>query len=756
MKMFFVGILVVLLAAAPFPGRAGQAANPTIVIIGNTPGVTPFISQVALHASSIDPIKSIQFTVTPKAGSVTRPLSGTYSKSYLTQRGFLQASGDILLPVYGLYAGFNNTVTLTYRFLDGTFTQATTTIATADFNHPCGLDHPTVLQPRTNDTTLSYDYMLVTGGCAGGFQPVIVDTDGALRWVSPTDFTSKPSNFFDNAIYQTSRSTLYRVELDGAVNVVRSYDDIGSIFLDHNIDFGKSGMILDMDTGQQYESVFIEVDGAGNLLKRWDLAEIISKAMIAGGDDPTQFVYPAPVDWFHSNTATYNRADDSVLFSSRESFVICLDYETGAIKWILGDPEKKWHQFPSLAKYALTVPAGSLPPIGQHALSISYDQDLLLFDNGSASTFQMPVGQSRTYSSARKYRLDLNARTATEVWNYDRGQSILSPFCSSIYEDAPRNYIIDYALVGLQGMSAFAQLLGLDASGKQIFYYQYPTHLCDTAYNTRPIHLERTAFPAVGPQALNLSTRGMVGSGANALIGGFIITGSETKDVVLRALGPSLGNAGISGALADPVISLYDASGTALVTNDNWPTGPRASQIAAEGLAPSAPTESAIRASLAPGSYTAVVTGTNATSGVALVEMYDLSPSSHSKLANISTRGTIGTGDEVLISGFILGDVQSSTVVLRVLGPTLASFGIDHPLGDPILTVYDSYGTILASNDDWQENPYAADVQQNGLAPVNDTESAIILHLPAGAYTTLAFGANGSTGVGLVEVFNLP
>ena len=110
-----------------------------------------------------------------------------------------------------------------------------------------------------------------------------------------------------------------------------------------------------MDTGEQDESVFIEVDKTGDVLKRWDLADIISKAMIAGGDDPSQFVFPSPTDWFHSNAAAYNRADDSVLFSSRESFVICLDYQTNAIKWILGDTTKKWHQFPSLAKYALTV-----------------------------------------------------------------------------------------------------------------------------------------------------------------------------------------------------------------------------------------------------------------------------------------------------------------------------------------------------------------------------------------------------------------
>ena len=755
----YTSFIVALLGAASLHSVvASQADDTTIIIVGNTAGVTPFISQVTLNVSDTSVLKSIQFTIAPKAGSVTRALSGTYSKGYLIERGFLQpGSSDIFLPVYGLYSGFNNSVTLTYRFNDGSSKQASTTITTASFTHPCGLDTPTVLQPRTNDRTLSYDYMLVKGGCPSGFQPVIVDTDGALRWISPTNFPDKPSAFFDSAIYQTRHADLYRVELDGTVTLLHNYEDIGVAVFDHNIDFGKFGLILEPDTPQQQESVFIEVDGAGNVLKRWDLADIISNAMIAGGDDPSQFVFPFPSDWFHSNAATYNRADDSVLFSSRESFVICLDYTTNTIKWILGDTTKKWYQFPSLAKYALTVPEGSLPPIGQHALSITYDQNLLLFDNGSNSMFQMPPGTNRSYTSVRKYQLDLNAMKATEVWNYDRGQAITSPFCGSIYEDAPANYVIDYAMVGFPGPPApTAQLLGLDGSGRQIFHYQYPTSTCNTAYNTVPLHLESTAFPAVGPQALNLSTRGMVGSGANALIGGFIVTGNEPKTVVLRALGPSLGNAGVSGALADPVITLYDASGVAIATNDDWGTGAQASQIAAAGLAPTEAAESAIQATLAPAAYTAVVTGKDATPGVGLVEVYDLSSSGDSKLANISTRGRIGTGDDVLISGFILGDVQSSTVILRVLGPSLASLGIHDPLSDPLLTVYDSYGTILASNDDWQDSPNATDIDQNGLAPTADKESALILHLPAGAYTTLAFGAAGTTGVGLVEVFSLP
>ena len=757
MKTESVSLIVALLVAASLhPVMASQADDTTIIIVGNTAGVTPFISRVTLNASNTSVLKSIQFTIVPKAGSVTRALSGIYSKGYLIERGFLQpGSRDISLPVFGLYSGFNNAVTLTYHFNDGSSKQANTTITTASFTHPCGFDSPTVLQPRTNDTTLSYDYMLVKGSCANGFTPVVVDTDGALRWVSPLSLSDTPSGFFDNAIYQTQRTSLYRVELDGAVTHVHNYLNDGAIYVHHNIDPGKFGAILELDTPEQYESVFIEVDKAGNVLKRWDLADIISSAMIAGGDDPSQFVFPGPEDWFHSNAAFYNRADDSVLFSSRENFVICVDYQTKAIKWILGDTTKRWHQFPSLAKYSLAVPTGGLAPIGQHSLSITYDQGLLLMDNGSNSTFHDPPGINRLYASPRKYKLDLDAMTATEVWNYDKGQSLRSPFCSSVYEDAPQNYVIDYSLVGLQGLNAFAQLLGLDATGKRIFYYQYPTRLCDTAYNTTPIHLERTSFPAIGPQALNLSTRGVVGVGINALIGGFIVTGNDLKTVVLRALGPTLNQAGLLGTLADPVMTLYDASGVAIATNDGWETGPHASQITADGLAPADPAEAAILATLAPAAYTAVVTGKDATLGVGLVEMYDLSPSSDSKLANISTRGTVGSGDHVLISGFILGNMESSTVVLRVLGPTLASLGISDPLSDPILTVYDSNGTILAGNDNWQDDPNAMAIDQNGLAPPDGAESAVILNLPAGAYTTLAFGANGAIGVGLVEVFSL-
>jgi len=739
---------------------ANQADDTTITITGHTAGATPFISKLTLEVSNTAVLKSIQFTIDHKPGSVTRPLSGTYANDYLVGRGF-EHPPEIILPVYGLYAGFANTVRLTYRFLDGSSKQAVTRIPTAAFDDQgCGYNNPTKLIPRTNSTQLSYDYIFDRSGC-GDFSPVILDSDGALRWVSPIrtqGALNASSTFFDNAVYLTQGSQLFRVELDGAVGLLGDYHDIGVDNFHHNIDTGKRGLLIEPDTTSFFESIILEVDSSdGTVLRTFNMAAIISAAMVAGGDDPSQFVFPTPDDWFHNNGATYNRADDSITISSRENFLICIDYNTTAIKWILGDPAKKWNQFPSLRKFALTVPGGTLPPIGQHAPSITFDQGVLVHDNGQNSLFQFPPGIQREFASPRKYSLDLANNVATEVWNFPMNQTIHSPFCSSVYEDAPFNYLIDYAFVngGLPGRTTFAQLLGLDSSGEKIFYYQYPTRGCNTAYNSFPIHLESTKFPTVGPQALNLSTRGLVSGGDNVLIGGFIITGNNPKSVVLRALGPSLSSFGVSNVLTDPVLNVYNSSHNLVASNDNWQSDPNHSIVEANGLAPANLLESATVQTLAPGAYTVIVTGHDPTAGIGLVELYDLSPLSDSTLENISTRGSVGTADEALISGFIVGDVGSTTVIVRALGPSLASKGVSGVLSDPVLTVYDSTGAAIATNDNWQDNVNAIDVQKNGLAPLNPSESALVLHLPAGSYTAIVSGANGGTGVALAEVYTL-
>jgi arylsulfate sulfotransferase len=734
---------------------ATQADDTTITITGRTAGATPFISKLTLDVSNTTVLKSIQFTINPKPGSVTRPVSATYANSYLLDRGFENPqTGEVVLPVYGLYDGYNNTVALTYRFMDGSSKRANLRITTATFDDPCGYKNPTILKARTNNTDLSYDYMMVKGSCSN-FAPAIVDTDGALRWVGTAGISIGSATFFDNAAYLGHGRKLSRIDLDGTVTELADYSGLGVITFHHNIDRGKVGIILDANTTTQYNSVNIEVDASGRVLKTWNMAHIISAAMIAGGDDPSQFVYPTPTDWFHNNGVTYNRADDSVIVSSRENFLICLDYNTGAIKWILGDPTKKWYQFPSLRKFALALAPGSLPPIGQHTPSITYDQNLLMLDNGQFSVFNVPRGDQRGYASPRKYEIDLNAKIATEVWNFEAGQNMVCPYCASVYEDAPLNYLIDYAFESPSGQNAFARLLGLNGAGETIFSYRYPTFSCTKAYRAFPVHLENTNFPTVGPQALNLSTRGLISSGDNVLIGGFIVSGTEPKTVVLRALGPSLSGFGLSNVLRDPVLRVYNSSHTLIATNDNWQADPNHFVVESNGLVPANVSESAMARSLAPGAYTVIVTGKDPTPGIGLVELYDLSPLSDSKLKNISTRGSVGTLDNVLISGFIVGDVDSATVIVRATGPSLTSHGVSGVLSDPTLEIYDSTGSVIASNDNWLDNVNWVDIRKNALSPTDERESALVLHLPAGKYTAIVRGANGATGNALVEVYGL-
>lgn len=514
-------------------------------------------------------------------------------------------------------------------------------------------------------------------------------------------------------------------------------------------------MMLDVDSTTYIETENMEVDGAGNVLGTWNPAAIISDVMVAGGDDPSQFVFTTPDDWWHNNTTAYRKSDNTLLISSRENLVMAVDYDQATMKWLLGDKTKKWFQFQSLQPFALNLAAGTHPPIGQHALSITADDDLLLFDNGLGSAFQTPPGVTRTYSSPRKYRLDLVNRLATEVWNYERGQSIYSQVCSSVYEDAPLNYLIDYAYVSTAGPDILAQITGLTAAGEMVFEYQYPSNGCGTAYNSIPLHAEQLSLTTAG-QNLNVSTRGDVMGGDNVLVGGFIVTGSDSKDLVFRALGPSLTDGGVAGALSDPVLSLYDSTGALVATNDDFASDPGMGEITAQGLAPSNAAEAATVQRLAPGAYTVVVSGKAGATGVALVEVYDLSQNSNSTLSNISTRGFVGTGDDVLISGFIIGSRNDETAVVRALGPSLADASVSGVLSNPLLKIYDNNGTLLATNDDWMSDPGASTIEAVGLAPTNTSEAATLLNLTPGSYTAVVSGVAGGSGVGLVEVYNLP
>lgn len=254
-------------------------------------------------------------------------------------------------------------------------------------------------------------------------------------------------------------------------------------------------------------------------------------------------------------------------------------------------------------------------------------------------------------------------------------------------------------------------------------------------------------------QAMNISTRLRVRAGENVMIGGFIITGTEPKRVLIRALGPTLHQFGISDALPNPMVDLSGAAGP-IISNNNW-KDTQQSAIQDTGLAPPNDLEAAMVVTLDPGNYTAVVRDADGGTGVGLVEVYDLASAAQSKLANISTRGFVESGVNVMIGGFILGnDAAPARVLIRAIGPSLAQHGISDPLQDPVLDLRDANGMRIRYNDDWRDSQQA-EIEDTGLAPQSNAESAIVTTLAPAAYTAIVGGKNGLTGVGLVEVYQL-
>jgi N-acetylneuraminic acid mutarotase len=269
----------------------------------------------------------------------------------------------------------------------------------------------------------------------------------------------------------------------------------------------------------------------------------------------------------------------------------------------------------------------------------------------------------------------------------------------------------------------------------------------------------------------NISTRSFVQTGEHVMIGGFIVQGTGTKRVIIRAIGPELTQYGITDALANPTLELHNRTGALIASNDNWQTtilggiitSNQVSDIQNSGHVPTAASESAIIADLRPGNYTAIVRGVNNTVGVALVEVYDLSPAPSSSLGNISTRSFVQTRQNVMIGGFIVQGSGMKRVILRAIGPDLMRYGILNPLANPRLELHNGAGALIASNDNWQTTilggiitgNQVSEIQNSGHAPTAASESAVIASLQPGNYTAIVRGVNDSTGVALVEVYDL-
>jgi len=274
-------------------------------------------------------------------------------------------------------------------------------------------------------------------------------------------------------------------------------------------------------------------------------------------------------------------------------------------------------------------------------------------------------------------------------------------------------------------------------------------------YNSGPAYQSSVNAPVLQ----NISTRGFVGTGDNVLIGGFIIQGTQPATVIVRGIGYSLSAFGITNGLTDPVITVFNSNNQQVATNDDWFTDANGPTIASYHLDPVSSIESALILTLNPGSYTAVVRGysdsqTPAATGVALFELYDLHTTG-GRAGNVATRGQVGVGGSVLIGGFIIGGAQTKQVIVRALGPSLANAGVANALSDPTLELHSANGATLQSNNNWQQGPDAATISSKGFAPSDSRESALLATLSPGNYTAIVQGANGLTGVGLVEVYDL-
>lgn len=488
------------------PASAPAAASPVVAdaatVVAVRPGVSPFIAFVDLRVAAGEVLSSAHYRIEPKPGSVSRPVDVDYAASYLSGRGYAASLGSsgstVTVPVFGLYANYQNLVDIELQFADGDVEPIQAKVDTAAYTDPNGIyDRPVILKARTAGAALGFDFFYMKSALGS---PVVVDTDGQMRWVVPATMSSVSSTLHGNGfvIGDPQAPRVRRLEFDGTTrDTALQAPDVTNFH--HNIDPGKVGLLGEVDAirngVQAIESTLVEFDpDTGALIKTWDLGDTLSRAMQAAGDDPAAFVRPG-VDWFHMNAATYDPRDDSVIVSSRENFVLKIDYASGDLLWILGDPAKYWHTFPSLEARSLTLGSGGLYPIGQHAVSIAHDGSLMLMNDGLASVNQpagAPAGEARGYSAVSAYTIDAAGRGATEATRFDYGQSVFSSVCSSAYEAAADgSVLVDYAVAD---NTTHARLVGLDPGQNVVFDFEYPTTGCNTSWNAQPISFDAMRF----------------------------------------------------------------------------------------------------------------------------------------------------------------------------------------------------------------------------------------------------------------------
>jgi hypothetical protein len=428
--------------------------------------------------------------------SVSLPVNVTWSRAALSSRGYF-GKNVINIPVFGLYAGYQNQVTFQLVFDDGSIQQLQYQIATTPYTDPTGVYlNPTILKARAPGSTLGFDFFILKSDLSS---PVIVDTDAQVRWVVPGVAATLSSYFANGQFVMGSNytSAFSLLQFDGTQSALPA--DLPQPLLasfTHNIDPGPSGVFAEFngtdDLGVSTDDIVAEIApfSSDPPIQILDMADILTTYMQENGDDPSAFVRPG-ADWFHLNASTYDPSDNTVIVSSRENFLIKVNYSTHNIDWILGDPTKYWYTFPSLRAKALALDAGGDYPIGQHAVSITSDGYIMVFNDGLGSLNQ-PAGElaglSRTYSEVNAYSVNTAAMTAHQAWSFNYGQSIFSPICGSSYEAPGNTDLVDFATADSY---AEARLVGLDSNHNVVFDFQYSSpSVCGAAWNAIPIPME--------------------------------------------------------------------------------------------------------------------------------------------------------------------------------------------------------------------------------------------------------------------------
>jgi len=461
---------------------------------GSTSGnPMPFTQTVPVQPGNIDQVSSVNFVVHTKPGNRSKDVNVTYSIDYLIRMGYVNvATRTIAIPVFGLYASYLNNVDVTITLNDNSSQTASMQLQTGPYNSASKLTGIVINKPYQNPGT---SFLLVE---SIPVSPIIIDIDGEVRWQTDVPGASLRPTYLENGQFlvgDTTTSSVYKISFQNEVTDAHELNDPRYKSFHHNIEAGKLGLLAEIGFADgaivKPESVLIEMTPEAVILNSWDFDAIVGGQITAAGEDPSALVQNG-VDWFHMNSAIYT-SDDSIIASSRENFVIKVDYSTKKIKWILGNPAKLWYQnYPlSLRPLALSITGNA--PIGQHALSVINDPNhLLLFNNGNGNINLPYVGDSRTYSGASLYEINEQQMTATEIWSFYDNQAIYSPICGSVYKTGAGEYLIDFATASGGTLS---RIMIVDANQNVNFDMTIPKRAldassCSTVYRVKEINLD--------------------------------------------------------------------------------------------------------------------------------------------------------------------------------------------------------------------------------------------------------------------------